>query len=132
MTTKLDDISEAIGQLRAEVRNLSTKLDQQDRSAADAIRRADQHRAAIHRRVDELVEEVGEVKITVNDLTNKLEGVEETVQDTKEVTDKVKMWEQRGIGALAFAGIAGTALGGTVVGFIAYWWDAIMRVLRAA
>lgn len=33
-----------------------------------------------------------------------------------------KGWNQRGIGALFVAGIAGTAVGGIVVGFIAYWW----------
>lgn len=132
MTTQLDAISEAIGQLRAEVKNLGRKFDASDKTAVDASKRADEHRATIHRRVDDLVDEVGDMKVTFNDLTNKVESVEATVKDTKEITDKVRMWEQRGVGALFVTGIASAAIGGTAVGFIAYWWDAILRVLRSA
>jgi uncharacterized protein YoxC len=124
MTTKLDDISEAIGQLRAEVRNLGNTL-------TESNRRADEHRASIHKRVDELVDEVGEVKSTVNVLSAKVAIIDTTAKQAKEVTDKVEMWEQRGVGALFTAGIAGTALGGTAVAFLVYWWDAIMKLLRS-
>jgi outer membrane murein-binding lipoprotein Lpp len=125
MTGKLDEISKAIGELGADVRNLTKGLEQSDHDAADARDRADNHRGVIHARVEDLAAEIFS-------LANKVESMDVTVKDSKAVTDQVKMWQQRGIGALAFAGIAGTALGGTVVGFIAYWWDAIMRVLRAA
>jgi hypothetical protein len=33
---------------------------------------------------------------------------------------------------LFVTGIASAAIGGIVVGFITYWWDAILRVLRSA
>lgn len=36
------------------------------------------------------------------------------------------------IDTLFVAGIAGTAVGGIVVGFIAYWWDVIVKVLRTS
>lgn len=114
MTSKLDDISEAIGSLRAEVRNLT-----------ESNRRADQHRATVHRRVDDLVEEVGELKVKVS-------SVEALATDSKLVTDEVKMWKQRGVGALFVTGIASAAISSTVVGFAVYWWEAIMRALRSA
>lgn len=125
MTTKLDDISEAIGQLRAEVKNLGHKIDQAERHTSDSNRRADEHRTSIHRRVDELVGEVSA-------LTTEVATMKDDVKESKEVTDKVRQWEQRGIGALFVAGIAGTALGGAVAGFLVYWWDGIMRLLRTA
>ena len=65
-------------------------------------------------------------------LSAKVAIIDSTARKAKEVTDKVEMWEQRGLGALFMAGIAGSALGGVVIGFVVYWWDAIMRVLRAA
>lgn len=118
MTSKLDDISEAIGSLRAEVAALR-------RDFIDSTKRADEHRASIHKRVDDLVHDFGDLKTNV-------ETMKADVADSKAVTDEVKDWKQRGVGALFVAGIAGTALGGAVVGFIVYWWDAILKVLRTA
>ncbi|WP_457154646.1 DUF1515 family protein [Mesorhizobium sp. P5_C1] len=116
MASKLDEISEAIGGLRAEVAALR-------RDFTDSTRRADDHRASIHKRVDDLVHDVGEAKTSI-------ETMKADVTDSKEITDEFKEWKQRGIGALFVAGIAGTAVGGTAVGFIAYWWDVILKVLR--
>lgn len=118
MTSKLDEISEAIGSLRSEVAALR-------RDFTDSTKRADDHRASIHKRVDDLVHDFGDLKTNV-------ETMKADVDDSKQVTDEVKEWKQRGVGALFVAGIAGTAIGGVVVGYIVYWWDAIMRVLRAA
>jgi methyl-accepting chemotaxis protein len=123
MSTKLDDISEAIGALRAEVKNLGQKIDRVDRNAEENNRAASEHRSAIHKRVDDLVEEVGDMKSDVSLMKT-------TVADSKLVTDEVKQWKQRGIGALFVTGIASAAVGGIIVGFVSYWWDAIMRVLR--
>ncbi|WP_287310719.1 DUF1515 family protein [Mesorhizobium sp.] len=90
-----------------------------------SIAAGDQHRAVVHRRVDDLVEQVG-------DLNTEVAAMKGDVKDSKAITDEVKQWKQRGIGALFVSGIAGTALGGVAVGFLAYWWEAIMRVIRAA
>lgn len=124
MTGQLDQISEAIGALRSEVGGLRRDFQEAERRQMASTQRADQHRSAIHKRVDDLVDEVGEVK-------TKVEVVTTDVADAKAVTDKVKMWEQRGVGALFVAGIAGTAVGGSAVAFLAYWWEAIIRALRA-
>jgi hypothetical protein len=51
-TTKLDDISEAIGSLRSDVRNLISAL-------AESTKSGNEHRSSFHKRVDDLVTEVG-------------------------------------------------------------------------
>ena len=124
MATKLDDISEAIGELRAEVKNLGQKIDRADQNALDTSNKAAEHRSAIHKRVEEIADEVGEVK---SDMT----VLKVTVADTKAVTDEVKLWKAQGKGALLVVGIASAAISSAVVGFLAYWWDVIMRLLRS-
>lgn len=124
MTASLNQIFDRLGTLGAKVEALGDKIEESDHRAADTAKRADDHRAVIHRRVDDLVGDVGGMK---TDLTT----VKMDVKNAKEVTDKVRQWEQRGIGVLFVVGIAAAGLGGTVVGFIVYWWDAITRVLRA-
>jgi predicted nucleic acid-binding Zn-ribbon protein len=124
MATKLDDISEAIGELRAEVKNLGQKIDRADQNAIETSRNASEHRSAIHKRVEEIADEVGEVKV---DMT----ALKVTVADTKAVTDEVKLWKAQGKGALLVVGIASAAISSAVVGFLAYWWDVIMRLLRS-
>ncbi|AZO67713.1 DUF1515 domain-containing protein [Mesorhizobium sp. M6A.T.Cr.TU.016.01.1.1] len=100
---------------------LLAKVEGIEKSIADG----DKHRAVVHRRVDEVVESIGELSVEVA-------AMKGDVKDSKAITDEVKQWKQRGIGALFVSGIAGTALGGVAVGFLAYWWEAIMRVVRAA
>ena len=124
MATKLDDISEAIGALRAEVKNLGQKIDRADQKADETSRHAAEHRSAIHKRVEEIADEVGGVK---TDMT----ALKVTVADTKAVTDEVKLWKAQGKGALLVVGIASAAISSAVVGFLAYWWDVIIRVLRS-
>ncbi len=124
MATKLDDISEAIGELRGEVKNLGQKIDRADQNALDTSNKAAEHRSAIHKRVEEIADEVGEVK---TDMT----VLKVTVADTKAVTDEVKLWKAQGKGALLVVGIASAAISSAVVGFLAYWWDVIMRLLRS-
>jgi len=107
MTTQLDAISEAIGSLRAEVRGLT-----------ESSRRADEHRANVHRRVDELVDEIG-------DLKSDMATVKRDVSDTKEVTEEVKRWKLMGMGALGVTGIAAGSLGALV----AAYWNKIVAAL---
>lgn len=123
-STKLDDISEAIGALRAEVKGLRRDFETEGSARAEHAKKSDEHRATIHRRVDDLVDEVGDLKAQVN-------VMDATVTDSKAVTDEVKQWKQRGIGALFVTGLASAAISGTIVAFAAYWWDSIMRALRA-
>jgi hypothetical protein len=121
----LHDVSVAIGELRGDIRGLGEKIDRAERDREDATRRADEHRAVIHKRVDDLVAEVGGI-------ANRVSVLEPAVIDSKAVTDEFQQWRQRGIGALFVAGIAGTAIGGAFVGFVVWWWESILRLLRAA
>ncbi|MBZ9850137.1 DUF1515 domain-containing protein [Mesorhizobium sp. CA14] len=101
------------------------KLEGIEKAIAQADDQATAHRATVHRRLDEMVGEVG-------DLRAEVAIMKADVKDSKAITDEVKQWKQRGIGALFVSGIAGTALGGAAVGFVIYWWESILRVLRSA
>lgn len=68
----------------------------------------------------------------VGDLKTEVATMKSDAVDSKTVTDEVKQWKQRGIGAVFVTGIASASVGGTVVGFVAYWWEGIMRILRPA
>lgn len=66
--------------------------------------KSDESRASMHRRMDGMVDRLGKVE-------GKLDPIEKDVADTKAVTDEVKKWKLMGFGALAMAGIGGTAIG---------------------
>lgn len=109
-----DDVQRTLGILLAKVENVERTL-----------AKGDEHRAVVHRRVDELADDVG-------DLKGHMREMQATVADSKIVTDEVRAWKQRGIGALFVTGIASASIGGTIAGFVTYWWDAIMKALRSA
>lgn len=90
-------IERDIGTLLSEVKNL-----REDFKESQA--KSDESRASMHRRMDTLVDRVGKVE-------GKLGPIENDVAETKKVTDEVKRWKLMGFGALAMAGIGGTALG---------------------
>ncbi|TIW97793.1 DUF1515 family protein [Mesorhizobium sp.] len=104
---------------------LLAKVDGIEKAIALAEQQRRDERAIMHRRLDEMVSEVGDLRAEVG-------AMKSDVKDSKAITDEVKQWKQRGIGALFVSGIAGTALGGAAVGFVVYWWEAILRVLRTA
>ncbi|RUX22144.1 DUF1515 domain-containing protein [Mesorhizobium sp. M2A.F.Ca.ET.037.01.1.1] len=101
------------------------KLEGIEKAIAQADVQATAHRATVHRRLDEMVGEVG-------DLRAEVATMKADVKDSKAITDEVKQWKQRGIGALFVSGIAGSAFGAAAVGFVIYWWESILRVLRSA
>lgn len=104
MTTKLDDISVAIGEMRAEVTGLR-------RDFQSAELRSVEHRSAVHRRMDGIVEDLGEVKAEVSVANERIEAVKDDVAEMKPVTEEVKRWKLMGLGALGVVGIGGASLG---------------------
>lgn len=103
MPAGLNDIYNQLGQLTATMNAVSKHLEQQDRNSASS-------RANMHRRLDEVVNRVGT-------LESDMATVKDDTADVKNVTDEVRQWKQRGLGALGVIGIAGTVLGGAVVWF---------------
>lgn len=118
--TSLLQIFEAVGGLKAEVVDLRRDFHDSDSRAEENIRRADAHRAVVHRRVDELVHEFGEVK---GDIVQ----VKRDVAQTKLVTDEVTRWKLMGMGALGITGIAAASVGS----LLTYYWAEIVRLFRA-
>lgn len=87
------NVERDIGALLAQVRGITETLSKQDQS-----------RANLHKRVDDLKSDFFEMKSGIGQITK-------DVQDSKVVTDEVKRWKQRGMGALAVVGLGGTAFG---------------------
>lgn len=118
--TSLNEVYKAIGTLTAQVEGLRRDIkDNEDRNAAN-VRKADESRANVHRRLDEVV-------MRTTHLESDVLTVKTKVQDIESVTDEVKAWKQRGIGALFVVGIASAALSGMIVHF----WDALTRFFKA-
>lgn len=126
MQTKLDEISEAIGSLRAEIRNLGSKIDRADTVAVEGVKRADEHRAAMHRRVDDMVGEISDIKNDMVTVKRDLTDVKSDVADAKQVTDEVRKWRLMGMGALSVTGIAAAAISSAVT----YYWADLLRWFR--
>jgi hypothetical protein len=117
MTTKLDDISEAIGSLRAEVAGLRRDFQTSELRAVD-------HRSGVHRRMDNLVSEVSGVKVELAVVKEDVTDVKGDIADMKPVTDDVRRWKLMGIGALGVTGIAAAAIASIVT---AYWSKIVTR-----
>lgn len=119
MATSLHDLYRAIGALTSEVTALRRDLQESDTRATESNRRADEHRATVHRRVDELVTEVDGIKTDIVTMKRDL-------ADTKEVTEEVKRWKLMGLGALGVTGLAAGFIGSAFT----YFWTDLMRLLR--
>lgn len=115
----LNEVYKAIGTLTAEVSSLRRDIQESDQRTADSNRRADEHRAVVHRRVDELVAEMGGLK---TDMVT----VKRDLSDAKAVTEEVKRWKLMGLGALGVTGIAAGAIGSAVT----YFWSDLLRLFR--
>ena len=115
-----NELYKAIGGLTAEVSALRRDIQAADRRGTETSKRAEQHRAVMHRRVDELVAEVGDLKADMAKVVG-------DVADAKQVTDDVRRWKLMGIGALGVTGIAA----GAISSAITFFWSDIVRLLRA-
>jgi hypothetical protein len=112
MAASLNEIYDRLGRLAATVEGMSEHLERQDA-------KSDASRTNMHRRLDEVVTRVGFLEMDMN-------TVKGTTAGMKEVTDEVRAWKQRGLGALGVIGIAGAALGGAAV----YFFDQLLQLIR--
>lgn len=105
--TKIDDLSEAIGQLRADVRAISAQ-----QTAADSSR------ARIYDKLEILSGDVRSVKEDTTDLTERITKIEPTVAE-------ISKWRERGVGALMLVSFAAAAIGGALATFGKKLWALI-------
>ncbi|ANL52875.1 DUF1515 family protein [Rhizobium phaseoli] len=89
--------------MQREIGMLTAKVDMILEGVRRSEEKSDASRASMHRRMDEIVDRVSKVELTTS-------AVQEDVTEMKPITDEVKMWRQRGIGALAIVGIGASAL----------------------
>lgn len=119
---------EAVNGVKQDIQEI--RRDIKDSEARQALayeqseERAARIRASIYAKADEVAS-----RLAVTE--SKVEGLAKDMVDVKTITDEVKAWKQRGIGALFVTGIASASLGAGAAAFVAAWWDAIMRALRA-
>jgi len=60
----------------------------------------------------------------------KISSVKQDItEDAMPTIEKVKIWEQRGIGFLAAAGMVGTGLGAALASFLWSYWEKLQRLL---
>ena len=102
MPNEIDEVSQLLGQL-------SGKLDALTRQAENNDRNARGRWAAVHKRLDDQDEALGKV---VGDVRYMKTAIDD---DIRPVTDRVKRWEQQGMGALAIIGVGGSAFGALVL-----------------
>jgi hypothetical protein len=115
----LNEIYKAIGALTEAVKNVDRRLEDFEKEQAANAVQANTHRATLHKRMDEIVDRTGK-------LEGQMSSAQKDIGKVKEVTDKVTMWEQRGIGALAITGFGASA----VTFAITHWWNEILTLLR--
>ncbi|PWI54103.1 hypothetical protein B5K03_11715 [Rhizobium phaseoli] len=89
--------------MHREIGMLTAKVDIILEGVRRSEEKADASRASMHRRMDEIVDRVSKVELSSA-------AVQDDVRDMKPVTDAVKIWRQRGIGALAIVGIGASAI----------------------
>ncbi|MEY9375086.1 DUF1515 family protein [Rhizobium leguminosarum] len=89
--------------MHREIGMLTAKVDIILEGVRRSEEKADASRASMHRRMDEIVDRVSKMELTTA-------TVQDDVKEMKPVTDAVKMWRQRGIGALAIVGIAASTI----------------------
>jgi hypothetical protein len=132
MATSLNEINRTLGVIIGRLDSVDRTLVGIQKDMGESETKSDASRVGMHRRLDEVVLRTSHLESDVMGVKRDLGEVATGLGDVKTVTDEVKAWKQRGIGALFVTGIASAAIGGIVVGFVTYWWDAIMRALRSA
>ena len=115
-TSNMNELNRMIGTLIASTEGIKEDLRAIRREMKDSEKASAESRRGMHERLDKVVERTGH-------LENEMENVQTTMRDVKAVTDKVTMWEQRGIGALAMTGFAASSF----TFLVTYYWEQIVR-----
>lgn len=114
----LNEINRTLGALTATV----------ERALVSSDHKADQHRSNVHLRLDDMLDQTGEIERRLNHLEGRVAAVDKSLhEDVMPMVTEVRIWKQRGVGALFMAGIAGSFVGAGC----AWLWQAIAaKVMR--
>ena len=122
------ELNRLLGGLEASMRDVRSDI-------ADVSSKADQSRAIMHRRLDEALKQIGDVKFQVRHIDGRMTAMAERIAavevdiktNVMPTVVEVRAWKQRGIGALALAGMAG----GAIMAFVyAFWQEIIAKITR--
>jgi hypothetical protein len=119
MAASLNDIYKSIGELTGIVKGLSEKIEENERRNTESIRRADESRANVHRRLDDLV-------LRTTHLESDMQSTKSRVEEMGAVTDDVVKMRHKADGAgtlgrwLIRIGIGVVSVGGWIVGAYTY------------
>lgn len=117
----LNEINRTLGALTAVVERMERALESSDH-------KADQHRSNVHRRLDDMLDQTGEIERRLNHLEGRVAAVDRSLrEDVMPTVTEVRIWKQRGVGALFVAGIAGSFVGAT---FFWLWQEIVAKVTR--
>jgi len=109
-------IFEAIGGLTEAVNGLRRDFEKFDRESSE-------NQLIVRQRLNDLTERMATVE-------TKISAVKQDIADDVMPTiQKVKIWEQRGIGFLAAAGMVGTGIGAAFASFLSYYWEKLQKLL---
>ncbi|MCT7375471.1 DUF1515 domain-containing protein [Chelativorans salis] len=117
--TSLNEIYKAVGELTNAVQGLQRQIEGNEKRNAESIRKADQSRANVHRRLDEVV-------MRTTHLESDMMSVKGKVESVQTVTDDIKQMRQQAVGA-GTLGVWLWKIGGWVIGaaagfMAAYTW----------
>jgi chromosome segregation ATPase len=119
LTSKLDEISEAIGQLRAEVRGLGEQQ-----------KAANESRKAIYEKLEDVDGKVDEADAKIVAVDERLKNVDATMdkrlKNVEEPVAEFSRWRERGVGAVMLISFVAASVGGLLVTFGKKIWAVIV------
>jgi chromosome segregation ATPase len=115
LTTKLDDISEAIGYLRAEVRMLG-----------DQQKAANESRKAIYEKLEDMDDKIVAADAKIMAADAKIVSVDDRLESVEGPVAEFNKWRERGVGAVMLISFVAASVGGLLVTFGKKIWAVIV------
>lgn len=109
-------IFEAIGSLTEAVNGLRRDFEKFDRVSSE-------NRLLVRERLNDLSERMATVETKISAIR------QDIAEDVMPTIEKVRIWEQRGIGFLAAAGMVGTSLGAMLTALLWSYWEKLQKLL---
>ena len=106
MTSKLDEISEAIGQLRAEVRGLGEQQ-----------KAANESRKAIYEKLEAVDDKIVAADAKIMAADARIASVDDRLESVEGPVAEFNKWRERGVGAVMLISFVAASLGGLLVAF---------------